>query len=112
MQAFGFSPADVSSLYENRSISLNFQAKQLDRLAAIKKKYYVGVENGDAELMLEANEKLMDLMLEFPGIATNKTLQRSYKAKKAYEKDLVLGLRINPGLRDAVNEKFLDEFIA
>jgi hypothetical protein len=69
MQAFGFSPADVSSLYENRSISLNFQAKQLDRLAAIKKKYYVGVENGDAELMLEANEKLMDLMLEFPGIA-------------------------------------------
>jgi hypothetical protein len=24
----------------------------------------------------------------------------------------VLGLRINPGLRDAVNEKFLDEFIA
>lgn len=112
MQAFGFSPADVSSLYENRSISLNFQAKQLDRLAAIKKKYYVGVENGDAELMLEANEKLMDLMLEFPGIATNKTLQRSYKAKKAYEKDLVLGLRINPGLRDAVNERFLDEFIA
>ena len=112
MQAFGFSPADVSSLYENRSISLNFQAKQLDRLAAIKKKYYVGVENGDAELMLEANEKLMDLMLEFPGIATNKTLQRSYKAKKAYERDLVLGLRINPGLRDAVNEKFLDEFIA
>jgi hypothetical protein len=112
MQAFGFSPADVSSLYENRSISLNFQAKQLDRLAAIKKKYYVGVENGDAELMLEANEKLMDLMLEFPGIADGKTLQRSYKAKKAYERDLVLGLRINPGLRDAVNEKFLDEFIA
>jgi hypothetical protein len=112
MQAFGFSPADVSSLYENRSISLNFQAKQLDRLAAIKKKYYVGVENGDAELMLEANEKLMDLMLEFPGIADGKTLQRSYKAKKAYERDLVLGLRINPGLRDAVDEKFLDEFIA
>jgi hypothetical protein len=111
MQAFGFSPADVSSLYENRSISLNFQAKQLDRLAAIKKKYYVGVENGDAELMLEANEKLMDLMLEFPGIADGKTLQRSYKAKKAYERDLVLGLRINPGLRDAVNERFLDEFI-
>jgi hypothetical protein len=112
MQAFGFSPADVSSLYENRSISLNFQAKQLDRLAAIKKKYYVGVENGDAELMLEANEKLMDLMLEFPGIADGKTLQRSYKAKKVYERDLVLGLRINPGLRDAVDEKFLDEFIA
>jgi hypothetical protein len=112
MQAFGFSPADVSSLYENRSISLNFQAKQLDRLAAIKKKYYVGVENGDAELMLEANEKLMDLMLEFPGIADGKTLQRSYKAKKVYERDLVLGLRINPGLRDAVNERFLDEFIA
>jgi hypothetical protein len=112
MQAFGFSPADVSSLYENRSISLNFQAKQLDRLAAIKKKYYVGVENGDAELMLEANEKLMDLMLEFPGIADGKTLQRSYKAKKAYERDLVLGLRINPGLRDAVDERFLDEFIA
>jgi hypothetical protein len=111
MQAFGFSPADVSSLYENRSISLNFQAKQLDRLAAIKKKYYVGVENGDAELMLEANEKLMDLMLEFPGIADGKTLQRSYKAKKVYERDLVLGLRINPGLRDAVNERFLDEFI-
>jgi hypothetical protein len=111
MQAFGFSPADVSSLYENRSISLNFQAKQLDRLAAIKKKYYVGVENGDSELVAEANEKLMDLMLEFPGIADGKTLQRSYKAKKVYERDLVLGLRINPGLRDAVNERFLDEFI-
>jgi hypothetical protein len=111
MQAFGFSPADVSSLYENRSISLNFQAKQLDRLAAIKKKFYVGVENGDSELVAEAQEKLIALAQEFPGIADGKTLQRSYKAKKAYERDLVLGLRINPGLRDAVNERFLDEFI-
>jgi hypothetical protein len=112
MQAFGFSPADVSSLYENRSISLNFQAKQLDRLAAIKKKFYVGVENGDSELVAEAQEKLTALAQEFPGIADGKTLQRSYKAKKAYERDLVLGLRINPGLRDAVDEKFLAEFIA
>jgi len=111
MQAFGFSPADVSSLYENRSIALNFQAKQRDRLAAIKKKYYVGVENGDSELVAEAQEKLIALVQEFPGIADGKTLQRSYKAKKAYEKDLVLGLRIDKGLRNAVDEKFLGEFV-
>ena len=111
MQVLGFSPADVSNLYENRALFLNFQAKQRKRLGAIKKQYHIGRENGDVELVREARERLSALRKEFPGIADSKTLDRSYKSKKAYEKDLVLGLRIDRGLRDVADEKFLDEFI-
>jgi len=88
MQVLGFSPADVSNLYENRALFLNFQAKQRKRLGAIKKQYHIGRENGDVELVREARERLSALRKEFPGIADSKTLDRSYKSKKAYEKRL------------------------
>ena len=111
MQALGFSPADLASLYENRSMTLNFQTKQNARLTKIKKKYYIGVEAGDSVIISEAVEELNEMRMEFPALADNKTLARSYKSRKAYEQELVLGLRIQKAYRDEVNERFLDEFI-
>ena len=112
MQAFGFSPADLASLYENRSMALNFQTKQNKRLTKIKKKYYIGIEAGDSVIISEAVEELNEMRLEFPALADNKTLARSYKSRKAYEQELVLGLRIQKAYRDPINERYLDEFTA
>jgi hypothetical protein len=103
MQVLGFSPADISNAYENRSMALNYQAKVRARRQKILKKYYVGKENGDVELMLEAREELQELRMQYPGIASNDTLARSYRSKKAYEKDLILGLRFDKGLKDRAN---------
>ena len=111
MQAFGFSPADLASLYENRSMALNFQTKQNKRLTRIKKKYYIGIEAGDSVIISEAVEELNEMRMEFPALADNKTLARSYKSRKAYEQELILGLRIQKAYRDPINERFLDEFI-
>jgi hypothetical protein len=112
MQVLGFSPADISNAYENRSMALNYQAKVRARRQKILKKYYVGKENGDVELMLEAREELQELRMQYPGIASNDTLARSYRSKKAYEKDLILGLRFDKGLKDRVTERYLEDFIA
>ena len=112
MQVLGFSPADISNAYENRSMALNYQAKVRARRKNILDKYYIGKENGDVELMLEAREELQDLRMQYPGIASNDTLARSYRSKKAYEKDLILGLRFDKGLKDRVTERYLEDFIA
>jgi hypothetical protein len=111
MQVLGFSPADISNAYENRSMALNYQAKVRARRQKILKKYYVGKENGDVELMLEAREELQELRMQYPGIASNDTLARSYRSKKAYEKDLVLGLRFDKGLKDKLTERYLEDFV-
>jgi hypothetical protein len=111
MQVLGFSPADIANAYENRSMALNYQAKVRARRQKILKKYYVGKENGDVELMLEAREELQELRMQYPGIASNDTLARSYRSKKAYEKDLVLGLRFDKGLKDKLTERYLEDFV-
>ena len=111
MQVLGFSPADIANAYENRSMALNYQAKVRARRQKILKKYYVGKENGDVELMLEAREELQELRMQYPGIASGDTLARSYRSKKAYEKDLVLGLRFDKGLRDKLTDRYLADFV-
>ena len=112
MQAFGFSPADISNMYENRSLALNFQTKVRNRRKALLKAHYMGIENNDPELQAESLERLLQLNELFPGILKENTLTASYKSHQAYGQDLLLGLKFDAALRDTVTDKFLSDFVA
>ena len=111
LQAFGFSPADLSSLYENRAAALNYQSQVRNKKQKILKKYYMGVTTGDSDLMREALREFNEFSRNFPGLVGPDTLERSFKSRQAYEKDLVLGMKFDKGLQSKLNDKFLSEFI-
>ena len=111
LQAFGFSPADLSSLYENRAAALNYQSQVRNKKQKILKKYYIGVTTGDSDLMREALREFNEFSRNFPGLVGPDTLDRSFKSRQAYEKDLVLGMKFDKGLQSRLNEKFLADFI-
>ncbi len=112
MQAFGFSPADISNMYENRSLALNFQTKVRNRRKALLKAHYMGIENNDPELQAESLERLLQLNELFPGILKENTLTASYKSHQAYSQDLLLGLKFDAALRNTVTDRFLSDFVA
>lgn len=111
LQAFGFSPAELSSLYENRAAALNYQSQVRNKKQKILKKYYMGVTTGDSDLMREALREFNEFSRNFPGLVGPDTLERSFKSRQAYEKDLVLGMKFDKGLQSKLNDKFLSEFI-
>jgi hypothetical protein len=111
LQAFGFSPASLSSLYENRAAALNYQSKVRAKKQKILKKYYMGVTTGDSDLMREALREFNEFSRSFPGLVGPDTLERSFKSRQAYEKDLVLGMKFDKGLQSKINDKFLADFI-
>ena len=104
LQAFGFAPADISSLYENRAAAANFENKVKKRQQEILKKYYVGVSVPDSDTLDEALEEYTEFAMEYPELINKDTLQRSYRSRAAYQRDLIAGLRFDKRLRN----KFLD----
>jgi len=104
LQSFGFAPADVSSLYENRAAAANYQNKVQDRKQKILKKYYVGVTTGDSDTISEALREYTEFAALYPEIINKDTLERSYRSQQSYQQELIAGLRFDKKLRN----KFLD----
>jgi hypothetical protein len=104
LQAFGFAPADISSLYENRAAAANFESKVAERKQKILKKYYLGITTGDSDTLSEALREYTDFTMQYPELINKDTLERSYRSQAAYQRDLIAGLRFDKRLRN----KFLD----
>jgi hypothetical protein len=111
MQAFGFGPADLSSLYEAGAAGLNYQSKVRATKQKILKKYYMGITTGDSGLIAEATQEFIKFGRKFPNLVNSDTLNRSFKSRQAYERDLVYGMKFDAGLKRKINERYLDEFI-
>lgn len=111
MQVFGFGPADLSSLYEVTAGGLNYQSKVRATRQKILKKYYMGITTGDSGLIAEAIQEFTKFGREFPKLVNSDTLNRSFKSRQAYERDLVYGMKFDAGLKSKINERYLDEFI-
>ena len=111
LQFFGFSPADVTSLYETRSAGLNFQ----NQIRAIKKRitdrWYAAYTAGDYALAAEAERDLQELGSKYPGLVNKDTLSRSYKTRESQKKNLIAGVRFDSALRPIITDRFLDEFV-
>lgn len=104
LQGFGFAPADISSLYENRAAAANFESKVEERKQKILKKYYLGITTGDSDTLSEALREYTDFTMQYPELINKDTLERSYRSQAAYQRDLIAGLRFDKRLRN----KFLD----
>jgi len=107
LQAFGFGSAELSEIYEVRSAALNFENKVTARISEIKADYIIAKDTGDFVGALEATQEMNDMRLRHPDKIDGGTLERSYKATKAYRKRVVNGVVTDKN----INNPYLDQLL-
>lgn len=112
MQVIGFSPANLSNVYEEIGMKKDFERKVMAQRASLLNKYDMARRAGDSDLMMETledigefNERRTDPKAKI----TQDTLRRSIKAREAAEKDMVNGIRFNKNLRAEIDD-LLEEY--
>ena len=106
MQVFGFGPADLSSTYEQRSAAKNYERKVLDRKQRILDRWEMASESGDREFKAEVRKEFNNFRKNYPQLVDARTLDRSLNARRAAEKEIMLGMRWNKSLQPKLEEEF------
>ena len=106
MQALGFTPADVSSLYEARSLAKNYENKVLERRSDILLDRYIAVTTGDVETLDKVNKRIENFRMLHPRLMSSETLKRSYKSRRAAEREYISGIRFSTSFRDKLDPFF------
>jgi len=106
-QAIGFTPADLSNTYEQRSSAKNFENKVLARKQNILNKYKTARKLGNRSLEREAVKEALAFRRQFPTLMDDTTLERSYKASVRIDsEDTIAGITFTKGLRYRTDEFF------
>jgi len=95
VQAFGFAPADVSSLYEARSLGKNYENKVMERRSNLLKARYLALTTGDTDLYDRAMRRINNFRMLYPRLMSGDSLKRSYKSRSAAESEYIAGIRFN-----------------
>jgi hypothetical protein len=111
MQVVGFSPANLSNVYEEISMKKGFERDVLRRRTQLLNKYDMARRAGDYDLLMEVqadiaafNQRRIDPQAKI----TPDTLRRSVRAREAAEENTINGVRFNKSLMPEINE-LLDE---
>jgi hypothetical protein len=107
VQAIGFTPADLSNTFEQRSAAKNFENKVLARKQRILDKYKAAKKMGNRELESEAVREAREFRRQFPTLMDDNTLERSWKASVRVDReDTMAGITFTKGLRYMTDEFF------
>jgi len=111
MQAIGFSPANLSNVYEELSMKKGFERDVLKRRSQLLNKYDMARRAGDYDLMMEVQEdidKFNERRIDAKAKIRPDTLIRSQRAREAAEKNTINGVRFNKSLMPEI-DRLLDE---
>jgi hypothetical protein len=107
VQAIGFTPADLSNTFEQRSAAKNFENKVLARKQRILDKYKAAKKMGNRELESEAVREAREFRRQFPTLMDDSTLERSWKASVRVDReDTMAGITFTKGLRYITDDFF------
>jgi hypothetical protein len=112
MQMIGFGPADLSAAYEEISMKKQYERDVLTRRAQLLNKYDMAKKSGDLDLEAEvrADIESFNARRKDPNARiTQDTLNRSQRARKAYEENTINGVRFNKSLLSEVDDLFGEE---
>ena len=106
-QAIGFTPADLSNTYEQRSAAKNFENKVLAKKQRILDKYKAAKKMDDKEMQREAIREAREFRRKFPTLMDDNTLDRSWKASVRVDReDTMAGITFTKGLRYMTDDFF------
>jgi TPP-dependent pyruvate/acetoin dehydrogenase alpha subunit len=107
MQVVGFSPADLSNVYEEVSLQKEFERDVLQRRARLLNKFNMAKKAGDTDLEEEVRAEIdaFNEDRENPKARIRPdTLRRSEAARKAYEDNTINGVRFNKSLMSEIDD--------
>ena len=111
MQMIGFGPADLSAAYEKVSMKKEYERDVLTRRSQLLNKYDMARRAGDYDLMQEVQadiESFNEARKDPAARITPETLDRSQRAREAYEQNTINGVRFNKSLMPEI-EDLLEE---
>lgn len=97
MQALGFAPANISSLYETRALGKQYEEQVMAARSKLLKRRYLALTTGDTDLFSETEERILRLDARYPGLISADTLRRSFKSRASQEEEYLAGVRFNRG---------------
>jgi hypothetical protein len=106
MQALGFTPADATSLYETRALAKQYENQVMERRSELLQDRYLAITTGDAELRRRVNERIRNFRVLYPRLITADTLERSYKSRRAAEREYISGIRYSSNFRRELDPLF------
>jgi hypothetical protein len=110
MQAFGFSPANLSSTYEKTSAAKAFEKEVLQRRVRLLNLYDMAKTAGDTDMLSEVNEGIASFNAAHPTERiTGETKNKSLAARKNAEENMINGVTFNKRLRPELEAKFFEE---
>ena len=95
MQALGFGPADVSFVYETRALAKDYETKVMRKRSNLLKARYLAVTTGDMDLLDKTMERINKFRILYPRLMSGDTITRSYKSRRAAEREYISGIRFN-----------------
>lgn len=112
MQVVGFSPANLSSTYEEIGLKKEYEREVMQRRTKLLNKYDMAKRSGDYELLQEAKEDIRNFNTSRKdprARITEDTLRRSERAREAAERESVNGIRYNRALKSEIDEILNEE---
>jgi uncharacterized protein YydD (DUF2326 family) len=112
MQLIGFSPANLSNVYEELSLKKGYERDVLGKRTKLLNKYDMARRAGDYDLMMEVQDEIArfnDRRISPDAKITPDTLRRSIRAREAAEKNSINGVRFNKALRPEINQLIEEE---
>lgn len=110
MQVIGFAPADLSNTYETLQAAKGYERELLARRTKLLDLYDMAREAGDTDMQSMAQERISKFNDTNPALRiTQDTLNRSMRARRAAEAEMIRGVRFNKKLRPLIEERFFSE---
>ena len=105
-QFFGFSPADLSSIYETRALAKEYEQKVMKRRSALLKSRFMAITSGDRELLRETNSRLAQFRRMYPRLINSRTYESSFKSRQSAQREYTYGLRFDKNFRSNLDVYF------
>jgi len=110
MQAFGFAPANLSTVYEKLQAAKGYEREVNAKRTQLLNRYDMARHAGDDDMKQETREMIAEFNEKFPKKRiTSETLQKSIAARKAAEKQMINGVRFDKKLMPEIREKFFSD---
>ena len=105
-QFLGFSPADLSSIYETRALAKQYEAKVMERRRSLLESRFMALTSGDRELLRETDRRIRDFSRMYPRLFNRRTLESSFKSRASALREYEYGLRFDRNFRPYLDQYF------
>ena len=105
-QFLGFSPADLSTLYETRALAKQYEAQVMERRRSLLESRFMAITSGDRNLLRETDKRIREFRRIYPRLFNRRTLESSFKSRASALREYEYGLRFDKNFRPYLDQYF------